>query len=128
MKYAVANIPGMPEFNLPLSSGIIAEGRFLFVAGQGPFDPQVGRFVRGTIAEQTTLTLECIRRIIETAGGSMDDIVSSRVFLQQITEKTFAEMNGAYEKFFGPVKPARTTVGCQLLNIDVEIDCVVRLS
>jgi len=128
MKQAVTDIPGLPKFPLPFSSGIIAEGRFLFVSGQGPFDPAAGQFMRGTIAEQTTLTLECIRRIIEGGGGRMEDVVSCRVFLQQITEKTFAEMNGAYEKFFGPVKPARTTVGCQLLNIDVEIDCIVRLA
>lgn len=37
-------------------------------------------------------------------------------------------MNEAYAEFFGEPKPARTTVGCQLLNIDVEIDCIVRIS
>lgn len=128
MKQCINNVPGLPKSNLPFSSGVIAEGKFLFVAGQGPYDPEVGSFVRGSIAEQTRLTLECIKRIVEAAGASMADVVSCRVFLQQITEKTFAEMNGAYEGFFTADKPVRTTVGCQLLNIDVEIDCIVRLS
>jgi 2-iminobutanoate/2-iminopropanoate deaminase len=106
---------------------VIAEGKFLFVAGQGPFDPKVGSFVRGSIGEQTRLTLESLKVVIETAGARMEDMVSCRVFLQQITEKTFAEMNEAFAEFFPGDKPARTTVGCQLLNIDVEIDCIVRL-
>jgi len=65
--------------------------------------------------------------VISTAGATIDDVVSCRVFLQQLTEKTFNEMNGAYAAFFSADRPARTTVGCQLLNIDVEIDCVVRI-
>ena len=54
-------------------------------------------------------------------------MVSCRVYLQPLDGQTFAEMNGVYEEFFGPSKPARTTVGTQLLNIDVEIDCVALL-
>jgi len=127
MKQCLTNLPDMPSFGLPFSLGVVAEGKFLFVAGQGPYDPAVGNFVRGSIAEQTRLTLECIKRVVETAGATMADVVTCRVFLQQLTEKTFAEMNGAYEEFFDSNKPARTTVGCQLLNIDVEIDCIVRL-
>ncbi len=128
MKKCITQIPGLPAPKLPFSSGVIAEGKFLFVAGQGPYDPEVGTFVRGSVGEQTRLTLECIKRIVETAGATMDDVVSCRVFLQQITEKTFAELNTAYEAFFGENKPVRTTIGCQLLNIDVEIDCIVHLS
>ena len=127
MKKHITKLPDRPPTKLPLSSGVIAEGKFLFVAGQGPYDPATGTWSRASIGEQTRLTMESIKLIVETAGATMDDIVTCRVFLQQITERTFAEMNEAYSKFFGPEKPARTTVGCQLLNIDVEIDCVVRM-
>jgi len=127
MKTNITELPGYPPTKLPLSHGVIAEGKFLFVAGHGPFDPKVGSFVRGSIGEQTRLTLESLRLVIETAGGRMEDMVSCRVFLQQITEKTFAEMNETFREFFPGDKPARTTVGCQLLNIDVEIDCIVRM-
>lgn len=127
MKQCITNVPDMPSFGLPFSSGVVAEGKFLFVSGQGPYDPQVGYFVQGSVAEQTRLTLECIRRVAEAAGATLEDVVSCRVFLQQITEKTFAEMNAVYAEFFGSNQPARTTVGCQLLNIDVEIDCIIRL-
>ena len=116
-----------PPSNLPISSGVVAEGKFLFVSGQGPYDPVTGSWVRASIGEQTRLTLECIKKIVEDAGATMNDVVSCRVFLQQITESNFAEMNEAFRKFFGKNKPARTAVGCQLLNIDVEIDCIVKV-
>lgn len=127
MKEYITKLPNRKPTTLPLSSGVIAEGKFLFVAGHGPYDPAIDGWNRGTIGEQTRLAMQCLKLVIETAGATMDDIVTVRVFLQQITERNFAEMNEAYEKFFGENKPARTTVGCQLLNIDVEIDCVVHL-
>lgn len=127
MKEYLTKLPNREQTKLPLSSGVIAEGKFLFVAGQGPFDPAIGGWNRGTVGEQTRLTMEAIKLIVETAGATMDDIVTLRVFLQQITERNFAEMNEVYATFFGENKPARTTVGCQLLNIDIEIDCVVKM-
>jgi 2-iminobutanoate/2-iminopropanoate deaminase len=127
MKHCITKVPCLPESTLPTSLGVIAEGKFLFVAGYGPYDPDTGGFVRGTIAEQTQLTLTCLRRIVESAGATMDDVVSCRVYLQQITRENFAEMNEAYAQFFPEHRPVRTTIGCQLLDIDVEIDCVVRI-
>lgn len=128
MKTCITNVPGLPVSGFPYSSGVVAEGKFLFVSGQGPFCPVENKFVRGSVSEQTRLTLECIRRVIEAAGAKIEDVVSCRVFLQQHTERTFAEMNEAYGAFFGENLPVRTTIGCQLLNIDVEIDCIVRIA
>ncbi len=128
MKQYVNSIPGLPRTSSPYSSGVIAEGKFLFISGQGPYDPKQEKFIRGSVAEQAKLTLECLRRVIEETGAGIEDVVSCRVFLQQLTEANFAELNQAYREFFGANLPARTTIGCQLLNIDVEIDCVVKLS
>jgi enamine deaminase RidA (YjgF/YER057c/UK114 family) len=36
-------------------------------------------------------------------------------------------MNAVYAKFFPDKQPARTTVGCTLLGIDVEMDAIVKL-
>ena len=127
MNQYLNNLEGLPVTSNPYSVGVIAEGKFLFVSGQGPFDPVAREFVRGSIAEQTLLTLNCLGRVIEAAGARVEDVVSCRVFLQQLTERSFNEMNAAYAAFFRATRPARTTIGCQLLNIDVEIDCVVRI-
>ncbi len=111
----------------PYSLGVIAEGKFLYVSGQGPYDPATGGLVRGDIAKQTELVLQSVKHIVEAAGVGLENIVSCRVYLQPLTLETFQAMNAVYAQFFGPHKPARTTIGATLLNMDVEIDAIVVL-
>jgi 2-iminobutanoate/2-iminopropanoate deaminase len=127
MKETITQFPQSPPQSGPYSLGVKAEGKFLFVSGQGPWDPKTGKFERGSIADQTRLTLENIRRVIEAAGGKMENAVSVRVYLQPLDQETFKSMNGVYQEYWGKDKPVRTTVGAQLLQIDVEIDCIVVL-
>ena len=127
MKTMINHVLNGPKPAGPYSLGIIADGKFLFVAGQGPYNPKTGKVERGTIEEQTELTLNNIKAIIETAGGKMENAVSCRVFLQPLDTQTFERMNKVYQKFWGSTPPVRTTIGAQLLNIDVEIDCIVAL-
>ena len=107
------------------SPGIIAEGRFLYVSGQGPLSD--GAYEPATIEEETRLTLENVGRILASAGADYADVVRCGVFLADI--KDFAAMNGVYASFFPEPKPARTTVQVAALpgGIKVEIDCVVAL-
>jgi 2-iminobutanoate/2-iminopropanoate deaminase len=107
----------------PYSPGIISEGRFLFVSGQGAL--QDGEIISGSIEEETRLTLENVGRILEQAGASFDDVVRVGIFLADLEE--FDAMNAVYESFFAVPRPARTTVGAALMGIKVEIDCVARL-
>lgn len=123
----VTGIDGLPVPRGPFAHGVKASGHFLFVSGQGPYDPALGQFIRGNIAEQTRLTLECVDRVLCQTGTTRDRVISCRVYLQPINKETYAEMNAVYQKFFGTHKPARTTIGSQLLDIDVEIDCVALL-
>ena len=127
MKTTITQVPNGPKAAGPYSLGVITEGRLLFVSGQGPFNPQTGKFERGTIEEQTERTLQNVKTIVEAAGGKMENAIRCGVFLQPLDTHTFGQMNKVYEKFWGPNPPARTTIGCQLLNMDVEIDCVVAL-
>jgi 2-iminobutanoate/2-iminopropanoate deaminase len=47
------------------------------------------------------------------------------VFLADMND--FAAMNEVFREFFPENPPARTTVGCVLPKIKVEIDCIARL-
>jgi 2-iminobutanoate/2-iminopropanoate deaminase len=107
------------------SPGIIAEGRFLFVSGQGPLID--GKYEPATIDEETRLTLENVGRILASAGADFGDVVRCGVFLADIND--FAAMNTVYASFFPEPKPARTTVQVAALpgGIKVEVDCVVVL-
>jgi 2-iminobutanoate/2-iminopropanoate deaminase len=107
------------------SPGIIAEGRFLYVSGQGPLVD--GQYTPASIADETRATLENVGRILAEAGAGFGDVVRCGVFLADIND--FAEMNAVYASFFPEPKPARTTVQVAALpgGIQVEIDCVVVL-
>lgn len=127
MRSTITKFTDSPPCGGPYSLGVKASGDFLFVAGQGPWDPRTNAFRRSSIAEQTQLTLENVRRVVEAAGSSMKDVVSCRVFLQNLNTETFAEMNQVYAGYWPENPPVRTTVGAQLLGIDVEIDCIALL-
>jgi len=107
------------------SDGIIVDG-FLFVSGQAAVDFKTSMFVSGTIEEETTLTLENIKAIVEAAGATMENVVKCSAHLADITE--FERYNEIYATYFPGIKPARTTVQSVLAeNIRVEIDCIVKL-
>jgi 2-iminobutanoate/2-iminopropanoate deaminase len=104
------------------SPGVIAEGRFLYISGQGPL--RNGKVVRGSIEQEVALTLENLAGVVGSAGAGLDDIVQCRVFLADIAD--FAAMDAVYGAFMPDPKPARTTIGATLADgIKVEIDAVV---
>jgi len=127
MRKCITSVPDGPAAIGPYSLAVAAEGKFLFVSGMTPMDPATGQMSNGPVGEQTRIVLENMRKVVEGAGGKLSNVVSCRVFLAQLTEKNFAEMNAVYKEFFGGDYPARTTVGAQLMNMLVEIECVVRL-
>ncbi len=111
----------------PFSSAVVVDG-WVHVSGQGPLEMKHGTFVGGTIAQQTTMTLEHIEKILKEAGASRKDIVSCTCFLADLND--FDEFHKAYGDFFAgqPVLPTRTTVGTALLRgIGVEINAVAKL-
>lgn len=124
MKHPICSFPSSPPALGPYSLGVIAEGRFIFVSGMTPYDPERGAIYRGTIAEQTELVLKNVGGVLNEAGAGFSDVVSCRVYLSSLTPENFAEMNRVYTRFFGESKPARVTIGAQLLGFDVEIECV----
>jgi 2-iminobutanoate/2-iminopropanoate deaminase len=127
MKTTFRTIPGCPPALGPYSLAVQTAAPLLFVSGMTPWDPATGKIERGNIAEQTRLVLENIKRIVTEAGGNLSDTVSCRVYLANLTQENFKEMNAVYAEYFGGENPpARATVGAQLPgDFDVEIECVV---
>ena len=117
------SVAGAPRPQGPYSPAVRA-GDFLYVSGQGPIDPEKNEFHFGDIQQQTTLTLENIKRILEGSGAHISDVVKCSVFLADAAD--FKAMNQVYAQFFGSDKPARTTVQAVLLEpgMKIEIDCV----
>jgi 2-iminobutanoate/2-iminopropanoate deaminase len=103
------------------SQGIRA-GDFLFVSGQGPLDPETGKVVGESVEEQTAQVLENIKAILEAGGASMTDVVKVSAHLSDLA--LFERYNKVYATYFPDPRPARITVGSQLLGILVEIDAI----
>ncbi|MDP8207026.1 MAG: RidA family protein [Candidatus Electryonea clarkiae] len=108
----------------PYSQGIIAQGSFVFTAGQIPMDPQTSEIVGSNITEQTREALKNLTAVLEEAGSELKNAIKTTVFLKDMND--FAAMNEEYIKFFPEAPPARSAVEVSRLPKDVlvEIECV----
>jgi 2-iminobutanoate/2-iminopropanoate deaminase len=66
--------------------------------------------------------------VLSEGGASLSDVVSCRVYLSSLTPDSFKEMNEVNVRYHGESKPARATIGAQLLGFDVEIECAAALN
>ena len=82
-------------------------GDLVFVAGQTGRHPMTGE-VGKDVREQTRYALQRVKMILETAGTSLDNVLTVLTHLTRREE--LAAYNEEYAKFFPSNKPARTTV------------------
>ena len=86
-------------------SQAVKAGGFVFVAGQGPFDPITGEVQGESIQMQTRQCLKNVDAILQAAGSSLDKVVSATFILGD--ENDFAGMNEEWSKWFPKDPPAR---------------------
>lgn len=108
------------EVGGPYSPAVVGEGRFVFVAGQGPLKD--GEYVPGGIEEETRLTLENVGAVLAMAGSGFEHVVRCGVWIVGLND--LAGMNSVYQEFFPEPRPARATVRADLIVGKVEIDCI----
>jgi 2-iminobutanoate/2-iminopropanoate deaminase len=96
-----------PFQGAPYSQAIKAGG-FVFVSGQLALRPGEKELMGGEIGAQTEQAFANLHAILEEAGSSLDQLVKTTVFLQNLDD--FAGMNEVYAKHVGSTPPARSTV------------------
>lgn len=109
----------------PYSQAIVS-GSLVFISGQLGMD--IGKMKLGeTVEEQTRIALQSINTLMQQAGGTIDDVVKTTVYLADMND--FSAANGVYAEFFKEPYPARAAfqVAKLPLNAMVEIEAVARL-
>ena len=109
--------------NLPFSPAILF-GNLLFISGQMAIDPETRRVVEGGIGAETRYILENFRKLLESTGSSLAQVLKCTVFLSSAAD--FQAMNEVYRTFFPVDPPARSTIAAGELVVPgghVEIEC-----
>ena len=115
----VISTPNAPKAIGPYSQAIEING-MLFISGQIPIDPAVGKIVEGDISEQTIQAMENIGAILDAAGYSFADVVKSTCLLSDM--RNFAAMNEVYSRFYPKDPPARAAFAVKDLPLGALIE------
>lgn len=103
----------------PYNVAVKANG-FVYTAGQIPLNLE-GKVVGTTVTGQTKQVLENLKKVLEAAGTSLENVVKTTVFLKDMND--FAAMNVVYAEFFEEdIAPARSAVEVARLPKDVLVE------
>ena len=109
-------------------SRAVRAGRFVAVSGSAAVDED-GRLVgEGDMYVQARQCIEVIATALERAGGSLTDVVRTRMFVTDI--ERWAEAGRAHQEAFGDVMPATSMVEVSRLIdprmlIEIEADAIL---
>lgn len=110
-------------------SRAVRVGQFIEVAGTTAVDAEGNFHGEGDVGAQTKYVLEKIQHAIEEAGGALEDVVRTRIF---VTDREYMmEVAEVHGKFFGKIRPASTGVEVGALIDDrllVEIEATAIVS
>lgn len=105
----VGSLPdGTPN---PISPAVRA-GDFVYVSGLMPKSHD-GQIAAGDIVTQTTVVMDRLVAVLESAGCSTDDVVKCMVWLT--ADQNFKSFNDVYASYFQGAPPARSAVKSDLL-------------
>ena len=107
-------------------SHAVESGEMVYLSGQTPLDPAVGKLVEGGIAAQTEQCFKNLFSVLAAGGLTPDEVVKVNVFLTDMND--FAAMNTVYARQFSQPYPARTTIGVAALPLGarIEIEMIAR--
>jgi aminoacrylate peracid reductase len=111
--------PGTSTPIAPFSPGTLADG-VVYVSGTLPFDKDNNVVHVGDAAAQTKVVLDVIKSVIETAGGTMEDVTFNSIFITDWAN--YGAVNKVYAEYFPGDKPARFCIQCGLVKPDALVE------
>lgn len=129
-RHEIIQPAGLAEAVGPFSRAVRVDN-LLYIAGTTALSQVTGdyyqRALPSTIEEQTRQTLENIRKTVEAAGGTMDDIFKVVIMLKNPSD--YKKMNAVRAEYFSRRPPISTCYRADLMRDDilVEIEAVAAL-
>ncbi len=110
----------------PYSTAIKA-GNNLYVSGMLALDRDGKVVAEGDVVGQTRHVLEAIKAVLETAGGTLENVVFNTVLLKDLGD--YGAMNAVYAEYFPKRPPARYCIRADLVRPEflVEIASIAYL-
>jgi enamine deaminase RidA (YjgF/YER057c/UK114 family) len=90
-----------------VSPQFVDAGDYVYISAQGP--RRADDSLPATFAEQVRQALDNLKSVVESAGLSMEHVVYTQVYLEDIGK--YGEMNTAFAGRFGKTPPARAVLG-----------------
>jgi len=104
--------------NLPFSDAVW-HGDTLYISGQIGLDPKTGK-PPATVEEEAQLVMDNVKRTLESAGLTMEDLLSVQIFCSDVA--LFEKFNVVYRTFFKGEFPARAFLGSGRLLFDARFE------
>ena len=103
-------------------------GNVIAVAGTAAIGPDGKTVGVDNVYEQTKCCIEIMKKAIEYAGGSIQDVIRTRIML--VDRTTWKEAAKAHGEFFSDIRPACTFVEVKgFINkewlVETEADCIL---
>lgn len=106
----------------------IRTGKRILVSGTAPIAENGETAFPGDVYRQATRCLQIIEKAILEAGGRLEDVVRTRVYLTSRT--TWQEAGRAHGEYFGDIRPASTFIEVSGLIdpewlVEIEAECEI---
>jgi enamine deaminase RidA (YjgF/YER057c/UK114 family) len=124
------NVSSDSPFEKPIGfSRATRIGNHIAVSGTAPIGKDGKTAYPGDVYQQTKLCLSIIKEAIEEAGGTLNDVIRTRVMLTD--RSTWEDAAKAHGEFFNQIRPACTFVEVSkfvdpLWLVEIEADCIIQ--
>lgn len=103
-------------------------GNFISVSGTAPIAEDGTTLYSNDLYSQTKVCIEIMKKAIEEAGGKMENVIRTRIYLKDAKE--WKKAANAHGEFFSKIRPACTFVEVKGFIdpewlVETEADCVI---